>query len=418
MRSFKAGLIMLVMASTILGGCAGGRLAAVPASGAPAWPACGRADTFPGETWPAPRLSRGWNGARLEEARALFESLDSAAVMVVHRGRLIASWGDVDANFTAQSMRKALLSSLVGVAVDRGLLDPSATLEQLGIDDTRPALTPEERRATLQDVLRSRSSIFHSALYEHGSHRRGRAALAARKLADPERFRPGAYWTYNNWDFNVIGTIVQNAFRRPLGDLFTAHIATPLRMQDFRPANIGYTSKDDATERRFENWSEHRAYVFDISTRDLARYGLLYLNCGAWGARQIVSRNWVFESLRGISTRQGRGPDEQQTGFGDYGYLWQIERPGSRRLENLRTREPIYSATGARGHFMIIAPYLDLVIAHQPATVGGVGLEAQQRRATQGSPEVSEQDVERLFAAIITAHPDAATAWEPAAAGN
>lgn len=378
------------------------------------WPACGRVESFPGATWPSPD-PRGWNAERLAAARSLWDSLDSAAVMVIHRGRLVASWGSVETNYTAQSVRKALISSLVGIAVSQGRLRTSDTLERLRIDDTRPALTVAERQATLRDLLMSRSGIFHSALYEHGSFRRIRARMVERKLAAPDRFRPGTYWMYNNWDFNAVGTIVENAFGRSLGPLLTDYIARPLRMQEFGPQNVEYTTRDDATEQRFQNWSEHRAYVVNISTRDLARYGLLYLNCGEWNGRRIIPRNWVFESLRGRPTREGRDPDEQDTGFGDYGYLWQIDRPGSRRLTNLPTRQPIYAATGARGHFMIVAPYLDLVIVHQVATEGGVNLEAQMRRATNGSPEVSEEDLGRLFRAIIEAHPDAARAWETGA---
>lgn len=239
-----------------------------------------------------------------------------------------------------------------------------------------------------------------------------RAELAKTKLNDPGRYSPGAYWIYNNWDFNAVGTIVENAFKQPMGDVFSDYVAKPLQMQDFRPSNVEYTTKADETEQRFSNWSEHKAYVFDISTRDMARYGLLWLNCGSWKGKRILSRQWVFDSLKGLSTNDGTRPGDPKFGFGDYGYLWQIERPGSRRLASLKTRRPIYAATGARGHFMIIAPYLDLVIAHQVATEGGVSLQAQMRRATQGSPEVTEEDLERLFRAIMEAHPDAWNAWE------
>ena len=376
-----------------------------------AWPACGRVDSFPGAAWAQPSVE-GWDAAKLDKARLLFESLDSAAVMVVHRGRPVAAWGNVATRYTAQSMRKALLNSLIGIAVDRRLLNSNATLAQMGIDDIDPALSAAERQATLRDLLMSRSGIFHSALYEVGSWKRDRAKLGQSKALSPDRYRPGAYWIYNNWDFNALGTIAEKAFGRPIGTTFAELVGEPIGMEDFRPADVGYTSRNDATEQRFQNWSEHRAYVFDISTRDVARYGLLYLNCGDWNGRRIVSRNWVFESLLGRPTRDGRNPDEQATGFGDYGYLWQIDRPGSRRLTNLPTREPIYAATGARGHFMIVAPYLDLVIVHQVATEGGVGLEAQVKRATQGSPEVSEEDLGRLFRAIIEAHPRAESAFE------
>ncbi len=116
------------------------------------------------------------------------------------------------------------------------------------------------------------------------------------------------------------------------------------------------------------------------------------------------------ESLSGRDTRDGRGPDEQETGFGDYGYLWQIDREGARRMVQLHTREPFYIASGNRGHMMFVLPYLDLVVVHQVATVGGVGYEAQLRRFTEGSPNVDENEVGDLLAAVIAAHPDADTA--------
>jgi hypothetical protein len=83
-----------------------------------------------------------------------------------------------------------------------------------------------------------------------------------------------------------------------------------------------------------------------------------------------------------------------------------------RRFSTLRTREPSYFATGARGHVLGIFPSLDLVIAHQVATAGGVGIEAQMRRFREGSPEVSDDQVAALFAHIIAAHPNADTAFQ------
>ena len=385
------------------------------ASGANAeWPTCGHVDAFPGADWRQTDPGRrGWDEAQLDAARQIFSGQPSAAVMVVHRGRQIAAWGDVSARYTAQSVRKGLLSSLVGQLVGDGRLQLDATLEEMGVDDVSPALTPAERQATLGDLLRSRSGIFHSALYEVGGWTRMRRALGEREReAGRDLYPPGAYWIYNNWDFNALGTIVERAAGEEIGPLFARRIAAPTRMQDFRPEHVEYTTSDHPAEQRFGNVSSHRAYVFDISTRDLARYGLLYMNCGRWGRTQVVPRDWVLASIDGPDTRNGRGPDEQDTGFGGYGYLWQIDKPGMRRFAALNTREPSYFATGARGHVMGVFPALDLVIVHQVATVGGVGIEAQMRRFQQGSPEVSEEQVAALFAAVIRAHPDAASAFE------
>ncbi|MGI8706418.1 MAG: serine hydrolase domain-containing protein [Sphingomicrobium sp.] len=388
-----------------------GAAAASSSSGSYTWPTCGQVTEFPAKSWGAEQPA-GWDEAKLSEARNLWETLDSAAVTVVHQGRPVALWGDVDRNYTAQSVRKALLNSLVGIAVSKRKLALDDTLEELGIDDTRPALTQEERQATVRDLLLSRSGIFHSALYEVGGWKKLRAQLAEAKKADSGQFRPGAYWIYNNWDFNALGTVAEQALDQSIGEAFDQLVADPIGMQDFSSSNVEYTQKTDSTEQRFGNWSEHRAYMFNISTRDLARYGLLYLNCGSWNGAQVVPRDWVLASLDGVDTRSGRLPQEQDTDFGDYGYLWQIDRPGSRRLTNLKFREPVYIASGNRGHFMLVAPFLDLVIAHQVATEGGVSPEAQKRRFLKGSPNVTETDLEQLFAAIIAAHPAAISALE------
>lgn len=378
------------------------------------WPACGRVDHFPGKEWRADGHSRhGWDEAQLSAAREIFENQPSAAVMIIHRGREITSWGTTAERYTAQSVRKGLVSSLVGKLVAAGKLDLGATLEDLGIDDIDPPLTKAERQATLRDLLRSRSGIFHSALYEVGGWARERRALAEEERAvGYDLYPPGAYWIYNNWDFNAVGTIIESAAGEAIGPLFERTIAAPTKMQDFRASDVEYTTSDHPAEKRFGNVSTHRAYVINISTRDLARYGLLYLNCGKWGGKQVVPKSWVRESVTGPDTRDGRPADRRVTGFGDYGYLWQIDRPGSRRYVGLRTRQPFYVASGARGHLLAVFPYLDLVIAHQVATVGGVSVEAQMKRALEGSPEVTDEQTENLLAAIIKAHPAAASAFE------
>lgn len=377
------------------------------------WPTCGRVDEFPRTDWREARPERhGWDPAQLERARQVFASQPSAAVIVVHRGRLIAAWGDVSARYTAQSVRKGLLNSLIGQLISEGALHLDATLQDMSIDDVSPPLTPEERQATLADLLRSRSGIFHSALYEVGGWTRLRRELAAREAeAGRDLYPAGAYWIYNNWDFNALGTIVERAAGEEIGPLFSRRVANPIHMQDFRPEHVEYTTSDHPGEQRFGNVSSHRAYVFDISTRDLARYGLLYLNCGRWDQSQIVPRDWVLASIDGPDTREGRSADEGDTGFGAYGYLWQIDRPGSRFFDTLTTREPSYFALGARGHVMGVFPSLDLVIVHQVATVGGVSVEAQMRRAREGTPEVSNDQVAALFAEIIRAHPNGGSAF-------
>ena len=67
-------------------------------------------------------------------------------------------------------------------------------------------------------------------------------------------------------------------------------------MQDYRRRDVVYLSRDSLTERIQKNDSEQRAYVFMVSTRDLARFGLLYLSGGRWRGERVVPAGWIERS--------------------------------------------------------------------------------------------------------------------------
>jgi Beta-lactamase len=113
--------------------------------------------------------------------------------MVVHRGAVVAQWGDTAAKTQLASVRKSLLNALIGNAVERGQIDLSQPIGELGIDDNEPSLSAEEKSATVRDLLQARSGIYHVALHEAPE------AVAQR----PPRFshKPGTFWYYKK--FNV-----------------------------------------------------------------------------------------------------------------------------------------------------------------------------------------------------------------------
>jgi hypothetical protein len=62
--------------------------------------------------------------------------------------------------------RKSLLSALYGIRVANHTIDLSLTLEQLQVNDTTPQLSVAERTATIEDLLKLRSGVYHVANYE------------------------------------------------------------------------------------------------------------------------------------------------------------------------------------------------------------------------------------------------------------
>jgi len=120
-------------------------------------------------------------------------------------------------------------------------------------------------------------------------------------------YAPGAWFYYNNWDFNALGTIYTQLTGRTYFEALRDDLARPLQMQDYDPALAGYFQKEDM--------SVHPAYVTRLSTRDMARIGLLMARGGEWSGKRLVSRAWVDESTKAWSTiRPGSG----------YGYMWWV----------------------------------------------------------------------------------------------
>ncbi|RLC69961.1 MAG: amide hydrolase, partial [Chloroflexi bacterium] len=103
---------------------------------------------YPGKVWQRAETPEqiGWSSEKLTVARAYSERIGSAAVMIVDDGIVVDAWGDITRKYKCHSMRKSLLSALIGIHVDEGHIDLSNTMEELGIDDNEPSLTPAEKQ--------------------------------------------------------------------------------------------------------------------------------------------------------------------------------------------------------------------------------------------------------------------------------
>ena len=311
-------------------------LAACPAFAAPPSP-----DVYPGKTWDravTPEAA-GWSSDGLAKARQQSAEIGSTAVIIVHHGIVVDSWGDIAVKSEAHSVRKSLLSALYGIAVAKGQIDPSQTMAALGIDDD-PPLTPAEREATVLDLLQARSGVYHPALYETARMARERPARGSHPH--------GTFWYYNNWDFNALGTIYEMKTGEKVFEAVARHLAGPLEMQDFTPADGRYVRGKDL---------RHPAYPMRLSARDLARFGLLYLRDGRWKDRQIVPAAWVRESTSPHSESERGG----------YGYLWWTLR-GADCFPKARPNDRCFFAAGNYGQYIMVIPALDLVVVHRVNT--------------------------------------------------
>lgn len=281
--------------------------------------------------------------AGLARVRALVAEVGATALVVSDGERVLLEVGDPAVPVHCRSIRKTLAGSMFGRAVLEGRLDLDATLDELRIDDSvPPPLTAFEKRARVRDLLTCRSGVYHPA--NHAGPDGGVSGLPPRGSS-----KPGERFVYNNWDFNALGTILERALGRSLFDEFAETIAGASEMQDFDLGKQRY-----ATQR----WSEHPTYAFHISTRDLARFGRLYLNQGRYRDRQVIPAKWAMQSTC-AHAMTARGPGNVGPA---YGYLWWVALRGQ-LFAGTVLPDGSTAAYGAGSQFLLVIPKLDRVIA-------------------------------------------------------
>jgi CubicO group peptidase (beta-lactamase class C family) len=158
-------------------------------------------DVFPGKTWETIKNPEelDYSLEKLEAAREFAEKGKTAAVVIVVNGKILYEWGEVERDFITHSTRKSFLSALYGKYVQNGTIGLDTTMKELGIDDVTP-LSEQEKMATIRDCLKARSGVYIDAAAESQGMRNVKPARNSRA--------PGTFWLYNNWDFNVLETMM------------------------------------------------------------------------------------------------------------------------------------------------------------------------------------------------------------------
>ncbi len=326
--------------------------------------------SFPEKDWERIEKpeSAGYSSARLQGLRSWLESIDTTAMMVAVGGRSLFEYGDLSHLSYLASVRKSILAMLYGKYVENGTIALGRTLRDIELDDLQ-GLMPQELQATVEHLITARSGVYHPASNSGDS-----TASAPPRGSQ----RPGTYYLYNNWDFNAAGAAFEKMTGRDIYDALQADLAQPIGMQDF----------DRALQRKTGDAkrSQHMAYHMHLSTRDMARVGLLMLRGGEWSGRQVVPRDWV-KRIAGLVTpfNEMNPPSYRSLGSGNrwgYGYMWWVwDAPNS--------PGPFmgaYTGMGAGGQYITILPQLDMVVAHKTdiRQLSPHG-PAQRRRAVSGS---------------------------------
>ena len=238
-----------------------------------------------------------------------------------------------------KSASKSILSALVGIALREKYV---RSLDQK-VSEFYPEYVndPLKRKITLRHLLTMTAGLAWNYDQETASPV-SPDNLETWKVV-PMRDTPGEKFEYNTMLAHMMSAVLTKASGKSTKEFADSFLFKPLGIYDVQ------WSKDD------KGIYLGGAELF-LRPRDMAKFGLLYLNKGVWSGQQIVPREWVEEST---SPQLSIGPDLHYPMAIKYGYWWWIPAQG-------------FQARGYNGQYIIIRPDLKMVVAVTSENQGAI----------------------------------------------
>lgn len=316
-----AGAIVVICLGVrpLLGDVSGTAAARTPSSAPPT----------PGKSWEkVSPATVGLDAAKLNRIAAQARRGRSNCLVVVRDGRLAGEWyfnrTGPNSEQEVWSVTKSIASTLVGIAQGDGDL----RIRQSASTWIREWRGSPSAAVTVRNLLSMDSGREWSVLNDYvqfgAAEDRTGYAIGLGQAAPP-----GTVWVYNNAAVQTLERVLEQAIGR--------NVAAFARQRLFGPLGMAHTTM--TTDRA---GNPQLAFGVQSTCRDLARLGLLMLNEGRWGDRQVVSPAWVRQATA-TSTKLNAG----------YGYLWWLNREGV-RIAPPSSEQP--TGTPARGRLVPAAP--------------------------------------------------------------
>ena len=268
--------------------------------------------------------------------------------LIIRKGFIVAEFGNTGRVEPIYSAAKSFLSTLLGLAVDRGLIksvdDPVRLLVKDGGYDSA-----QNAKVTWSHHARQ-TSEWEGEMWGKTHSFIGEKEFGEGRRNPRELREPGTFYEYNDVRINRFALSLLRVWRRPLPEVLKKEIMDRVgASNEWRYA--GYNnSYVEVNGKRIQSVTGGTRWGGGIwmDTRDLARFGLLFLRNGVWNGKRILSERWIREA----TTRGTVGPD--------YGYLWWLNTGG---MQWASAPKSSYAAIGYGSNTLWIDPAHDLVIA-------------------------------------------------------
>jgi len=324
----------------------------------------------PATTTPLPRSTPEAEGVSSSGVLALVSALETQinevhSLMLVRHGKVIAEgWfapytpGDMHNMY---SVSKSFNSTAVGMAVGEGLLGVDDLVLSFFPDLAPAAPAPGLQQMTVKNLLTMATGHAADTIDRMRAAPDGQwtKAFLALNVENP----PGSAFFYNSGAAYMLGAIVQKVTGMSVEEYLTPRLFEPLgisnRLWGKSPEGVDMTDGG-----------------LSITTEELAKFGLLYLQKGQWNGEQLVSEQWVNDAT---SKEISNGNDNGNWSYG-YGYqFW---------------RSPLgFRADGSLGQYSFVLPDQDVVLAVTSGTSNSGGTNSLMNVVFQNLPAAIQPDV-------------------------
>lgn len=267
--------------------------------------------------------------------------------IIIRKGYIVAEWGDTDRIDMTFSVTKSYLSTTAGLALDNGLIrdvhEPVKNYVTDGKFDSE-----HNAKITWHHLLNQTSDWSGTLWDKHDWADRPPRDVKWDDLRKREIKEPGTSYKYNDVRVNLLAYSLLQVWRKPLPMVLREKIMDPIKASSTWRW-YGYDNSWvllDGVKMQSVSGGGHWGGGMFISTRDQARFGLLFLRRGKWEDEQLLSEKWI-DMVR-IPTPANPS----------YGYMWWLNK--EKRLPN--APESGYMAAGFGGNYIVVIDDYDLVV--------------------------------------------------------
>jgi CubicO group peptidase (beta-lactamase class C family) len=228
--------------------------------------------------------------------------------IVIRNGHVIADWGDTERVDMTFSVTKSFLSTVVGLAWQKGLIRDVHDRVQPYVPLTELFEGPHNSKITWDHLLRQ-TSDWQGTLWGKPDWADRPEGKTSRDWPNRPLREPGSFYKYNDVRVNVLALAALHMLRRPLPQVLREEIMEPIgasstwRWHGYDNAWIEL----DGQKMQSVTGGGHWGGGMFISARDMARFGYLFLRDGKWKDRQLVSPKWIAMARTPGTANNGYG---------------------------------------------------------------------------------------------------------------